>query len=258
MDGSLRDLSWIKAANVVTAWACQTDQISEARLKWKALEVKQNQKSFESLFIKVDLCLIRHGWDDWAKKNVEDVSICCAQDSLAQVVSAFWWKALWSLALHCWGEVGGVTSSSQARPTDPSVSQIQLVLFFFFLRGEEEEISVPSRWADFISSHCPLNYFRLFPSNTYTSHQWLCAQQSTSEVVPSSSWVHHESGLSFCDSALTLQSVLALAWFNSGLSEAHATWRLEIRHFFSLFLLRPNIKESLNLLIVHFMNASHD
>lgn len=61
MDRSLRDLSWIKAANVVTAWACQTYQISEARLKWKALEVKQNQKSFESLFVKVDLCLIRHG-----------------------------------------------------------------------------------------------------------------------------------------------------------------------------------------------------
>lgn len=241
MDHSLRDLSWIKAANVVTAWACQTNQISEARLKWKALEVKQNQKSFESLFIKVDLCLIRHGWNNWAKKKK------CRRHFHLLCTGLFGSGCLCVLVKGLMKPGTALMRVYQQQPstTHWPVCQPDPVSVFFFLCGEEEKISVPSSWADFISSHCPLNYlktFFFFPSNTYTSHQWLCAQQSTSEVVLSSSWAQHESGLSFCDSALTLQSVLALAWFNSGLSEAHATWRLEIPHFFPL--LRPNIRRT--------------
>lgn len=71
-----------------------------------------------------------------------------------------------------------------------------------------------------------------FPLNTRTSHLWLCAQQSTCEVNLSSTWVW----TLCCDTALIPQSVLALAWLNLGLQEAHATWRLEMQRFLSLFL----------------------
>lgn len=94
----------------------------------------------------------------------------------------------------------------------------------------------PSCGNDCTSSHCPMNYKKpVSIKHTYEPPMTMCPAKQNwgqSEFILSSTWTWTVC----CDTALISQSVLALAWLNLGLEEAHATWRLEIQHFLSLFL----------------------
>lgn len=76
MGCSFRGLSWIKAANVVTAWACQTCGIVEARRKQNSPKHTWADTVSEVLvnpcFKKVDLRLIGHACGNRAKEKIPE------------------------------------------------------------------------------------------------------------------------------------------------------------------------------------------
>lgn len=114
------------------------------------------------------------------------------------------------------------------RQTDPVRTSLSVL--------EKNRKPLPSCWDDYISSHCPVNYKKpISIKYTYKPPMTMCSAKhiwGQFEFILSSACIWTVC----CDTALISQSVLALAWLNLGLQEAHATWRLEIQHFLSLFL----------------------
>lgn len=102
-----------------------------------------------------------------------------------------------------------------------------------------------------VSSYCPVNDKKpISIKHAYKTQRNMCPAKhiwGQPEFTLSSTWIWTVC----CDTALIPQSVLALAWLNLGLQEAHATWRLEMQQFLSLFSLSlmAKYKESLNLLV---------
>lgn len=140
--------------------------------------------------------------DNRAKKNVPENPICSTQDFLAQVCLWVLVKGLMKPGTALWG----LTSSLLPRPTDPAVRHIQLGLFLSVLEKNRKSLT-PLQMIIFPHTVLWITKSQ-FLLNTRTSHLWLCARQSTSEVNRSSCRVQHENGLC-CGTAIIPQSVLA-------------------------------------------------
>lgn len=107
VDCSFRGLSRIKSANEVTAWACQTCGIAEARLKQNSPKHTWAETVSEVL---LNPCF-KKSWSvfDWACLRQQSQENCSRKSHLFHAgrfgpgLSECWWKAWWSLALHCRG-----------------------------------------------------------------------------------------------------------------------------------------------------------
>lgn len=107
MDCSFRGLRWIKAANVVTARACQTCGIAEARLRQNSPKhtwAETVSTALSSPCLKKLICV----WLGMSvaaepRKMFQKIPSVPRRTFWPRSVSECWWKAWWSLAQHCRG-----------------------------------------------------------------------------------------------------------------------------------------------------------
>lgn len=194
-DCSFRGLSWRQAAHAVTAWACQTYVIAEARLKKNSAKHTWAETVSEVLLnscLKKLICVWLGMPVETEPRKMFQKIPSVLQDALAQV-------CLWVLVKGLMKPWHCTVGAYRQQPTTtywPGCQTDPVRTFLSVLEKNRKSLSPLAEVTIF--SHTALWIIRSpFPLYTRTSHLWLCAQQSTSEVNLSSSWVQHESGLSF-------------------------------------------------------------